>query len=55
MTNQVFIDDPNELSRLLRKLANQLEQTDWEPHEVDHGVIIELNGNKVGDWKIIND
>ena len=55
MNNQAFVDDPNELSRILIKLANRLEFPDWENVTPDYGNLRDINGNKVGTWELKND
>lgn len=40
------IEGRYEVARLLRKISAQIEQ------EVDDGVIMDINGNKVGRWSL---
>ena len=46
--NAAFEDDNRnyEAARLLREVADKLENG-W-----DRGVLMDINGNKVGDWRI---
>ena len=53
MNNAAFIDDSNELSRILKQLANKLEQPQWTQHSsISIGYIKDLNGNNVGEFAI---
>jgi hypothetical protein len=49
MGNAAFADDPNELARLLHNLARFVEGAADSPRE---GHIYDVNGNRVGEWKI---
>ena len=48
MDNAAFEDDPQELSRILSKLA---EQADHDPHTRP---VFDINGNTVGRFTITN-
>ena len=53
MNNAAFIDDPNELSRILKQLGNKLEHPQWTQHScISIGYIKNLNGNNVGEFAI---
>ena len=51
MDNAAFVDNPNELSRILKTLARRVES---DVSVVDIGVM-DPNGNKIGFMSIIND
>jgi len=44
------IDSDNELSRILRELANDLQG--WPVFEGTNGTIHDANGNLVGNWDL---
>jgi len=48
--NAAFEDEPGELGRILRRLANRLE--DNPPQVLDAGAVLDTNGNRVGGWSI---
>ena len=41
--NAAFADDPGEVGRILRTLADRLDPD-------NSGVVIDINGNAVGEW-----
>ena len=41
--NAAFADDPDEVGRILRALANQIDPD-------NSGVVVDINGNAVGEW-----
>lgn len=48
-TNQAFIDNPNELSKILAKLADKLAANRIDEQEAIQGVALrDSNGNTVG-------
>jgi hypothetical protein len=49
MDNEAFNDDDKELARILGKLAQRLS---FRADVGDGGILIDINGNKVGTWKI---
>lgn len=46
LENAAFEDDSSELSRILKELADKLDQGSTEP-----GSVRDINGNKVGTYK----
>ena len=50
--NAAFDDAPaSEIGRILRKLADDIEQTGGEPYTVIH----DINGNRIGECQILAD
>ena len=47
--NAAFADDPGELARILRALADRLD--DFDPQRYESGVIRDVNGNRVGSFR----
>ncbi len=47
MDNAAFHEVPDELARILHVLAGRVRD--------DSGVIMDVNGNRVGTWELIND
>lgn len=49
--NAAFEDGGNEeLARILRKLADRITFGTYD--EDDNGALLDINGNKVGDWEL---
>jgi len=45
--NAAFVDDPYEVSRILKKVGSQIDSG------VRDGIIRDVNGNKVGGFSIV--
>ena len=52
MNNQAFIDDPNELPRILAKLAKFIEEESITRTSLIGGHLMDINGNSVGNYMI---
>ena len=54
LDNAAFLNNPHELLRVLRKLSGQLIVgiTAQRGLKVDDGLLEDLNGNTVGEWRV---
>jgi len=50
LDNAAFEDDPDELSRILRRFEKEHIDTLWDFR--DSGRLFDINGNAVGHWEI---
>ncbi len=46
--NAAFVDNPDELSQLLRQVADRVD----DGRSPDGGSVLDHNGNKVGTWEV---